>query len=168
MAVNPSGPESLPLMYLRELISYSDNFQTWTGEDSQGDALTRILYASTKDREIEHPMAFVKFGDSFNAEAQAGGIDTAFMGGDSGNVNLVFEAKIGDGITKEDEGVLDFMNQVGGVLEDIMDLSGSESGGVVFLNVTGISRASGPRVVSLADGDKQIDYYQVEYAINWN
>ena len=151
------------------MISFSDSFQTWTGEVSQEDALARVLYGSTKSKTIEHPLAFVKFGDGFNAEAEAGGGETYFNPADiSGNMKVVFEAEIGAGISSENEGVLDFMNNVGKIIADIMDLSGSESGGTCFLNVTSLNRISGPRVVSLTDDGDQVAYYQAEYSIGWN
>lgn len=140
--VTPSGLFSLPLTRLQTLIAASDAFQTWTGTANATEAAARVHLIEAPlvgDNAVNFPCVTIWPGDAHELRRVAGGARNHFI--DAGSVIAWFEAAITADYQNDPRNAhLEFMNNVGAVLEDLIALAGSDT----YLNVTEIGLDYGP------------------------
>lgn len=132
MPVTPEGLLSLPLHYLRLSLANSARLRTWFSVADEAAALAKIYINSTPppagnrdthrgaDIEALRPYCIVWLPDSDNERDAVG--PHAFRA--ASRVGILFEANVASGLNHSDAW-LTFFNNVGVVLEEIGDLSGT-------------------------------------------
>ena len=171
MAVTASGVESLPLEHLKTILSNSSTFQTWTGHTgSASGAAGHIHYIAVTDDLGEdgatavRPLAVIDFADDgFSTEAIAGGAGHAFT--QEGTLNLYFENDVASGNSAvEREAFLAFMNNVGAIINEIANLSGTST----YLNIMSMARVHGPVRGAHEQKKDSDDFIEVAYTVDWS
>jgi len=167
MSVVPVGSESTPLTAVRKLLANCEAFQAWTGSADADEALDKIIYLSL-DLNAVVPAVFaeVDFTSSSDYDVVA---DRYFR--QSGAVTLYFRADVNPlYATSRSDAQLDFMNNMGLVIDDMKFLSGNPG----FIKTSKISRAMGPIRSSIhehqnenEEPDNVDDYFEVSYNIEW-
>lgn len=167
MAITPTKPLNLPLSGLRRMVSLSPTFQSRaeasgrTLEERALSSLHRIHYENIPAANARWPLAIVGFGDTYICERTAVG-EANFLS-DSGTLSLSLE-DLTPASYAEDCGLamLDFTNWVGGVLEDILALSGVED----HLSITRIEVGRPQR--SYPEKGRDLDFHYVDIKIHWS
>lgn len=140
--VTPSGLFSLPVTRLQTLLANSATWQTWTETETAEEAAGRIhlIEADTEgDNAVDLPCAVIWQGDDFSLYTIATGERNHFA--DQGSLMLWIEAEIPETYRDDPRNTqVWFMNQVGAVLLDMIELAGSNT----YLNVTGMELTYGP------------------------
>lgn len=168
MPVTPLSIESLPLLHLRNALSNVAAFRTWTGALSILEAFDDFIeYGSWDNVALDKStFALIDYGGDEGFEQHAIATGGLFM--PNGSLMLYFQSETAYSLVDErPDANIDFMNNVGLVLEGIMALSDSPG----FLKVNGISRVYGPignneNEVD-EDGDSVTQYLEVAYKIDW-
>ena len=167
MAVAPTGSLSKPLYNLQTLIASSATFQTWVGATGDAEAKlaaarARIYLAAKPGGSAVRPFAVVGQGDEREWPGLAGGARNHF--GDSGSLLVSFEADVAEEDQDDDaDAEMAFLNPVGGVIDDILQLSAS--GG--YLAVTGITLSDGPGRSDPRERDSLGDAYWILFQVRW-
>lgn len=162
MAVTPTGILSLPLGHLRTLIANSSNFQTWVGAANATEAESSIYLVNINEDEIARPFALIDWGENFNSTMLANGPGGFFQ--DRGELRLLFEDDVAaENQDSYEDSKLKFLNDIGGVLADMRDLSASDE----YLSIHEIQFQESP-TRSIDDQDPaEGDFYQGRFIITW-
>jgi hypothetical protein len=179
MPVTASGIVSLPLENLRILVANCDAFQTWTESADVATAKTRLhLIAplaedgrkfTAEELASLRPFAVI---DEWRAPGgrQGGGswvMDRHALGGytPSGKLILTFEDAVADeDKDNHDEARLQFMNQLGAVLNEMLDLGGGDTD---YLSIHRIERWDFYARSDETEKTPQGDFYWASYLIDW-
>ena len=130
MPVTPTGPAALPLARLRELLSSSTTWQTWTASDDADEAAEDIYLVAKRPDAGEswselRPMAIVDYAES---EAWRRTRDSEMGQTDEWRFEVLFEADVpaeyADDLDEADL-TLWMLNNVGAVLDEIWDSQGA-------------------------------------------
>lgn len=140
--VTPAGLFSLPLVRLQSLLANCAAFQTWTNTLNATDAAARVHLVEAAlegDNAVDFPCAVIWQGDDFGLQVIAGGARNHFA--DSGSLILWLEAEVPAEYESDPRNAqLHFMNDVGAILLDMMELAGSDD----YLNIVGMDLTFGP------------------------
>lgn len=153
-----TGPLSIPLAMLRTMLSESAVFQAWVGAGDATEALDSILYVEKKD--LQRPFAVIDIGEDWESEQIAAGLRGSFV--NSGQLLLFFEADVAEGATDGDA-LIDFLDPVGGVIQDIQVLSGQ--GG--YISIHSIIMSEPPDRADDNEDPPEGDHYNIEFTITW-
>jgi len=126
MAVTPTGPLSLPIYNLQTLLANCSAWQMWLGVSTVAAARARTYMAYVSASSLTRPFAVITQGDSWSYNMIAGGARNHFQEG--GSLVLMFEAGVSVAYQAEaavDDAALEFLNNVGGVIDDMSELAGS-------------------------------------------
>lgn len=169
MPVTPTGPLSLPLYRLREMLAASTAFQTLTGTANASAARARVHYmhtpAPTNGREFSAaeytaswPMVVIDANGTKRSAIAASPPDTY---ADGGEIWAMFEAVVAAGATPADVD-LDFLNKVGAVVLDL------EAGSSVGENLSIRETETGPLIQRQEDrANATPNTIAVEMLIRW-
>jgi hypothetical protein len=158
MTVTASGMVSVPVSALRDMLSQSATFQTWTGTASSAAALAYIHMIGLAEADRVRPFALITLGDNWR---RTYGGSNRFI--PSGELFLVLESDIDeDNVEDFADSELEFSNNVGGVIGDLEALT--ESGALVIQTI----RMQVPPERTWRD-EKQSegDYYQCVIAVDY-
>jgi hypothetical protein len=147
---------SLPLCRTRLLLATTDEMQDWLGVDGVSAAIDEIYIAGADAPTRPFAVVSVEPG-SFEKRRTAGGARNWFV--PRGAVRVVFEADAGEG-SHETE-AQEFGEDVGGIIDAALDLSGSDD----HISIVGVRLASGPARSATDDPD---DYYQAVFVLDWS
>lgn len=160
MAVAGTGTFGKAMDNMRTLLSNCDAFQTWTGTEDAAGALAHVYLWGELDENIsasDYPMAAVYFGPSNNygGDREAGGESNLFLV--TGSFDVVFWGDVsadyqGDDAGKWADAFMEAVNAVGGIVDDVRELSGTDNGTNAYLNVVGFNMVNSP-----LRGDKASD-----------
>lgn len=156
----PSGLASLPLKYLRDTLAACSAFQTMVGAANATEALDSIHYVAAPGG-TAFPLAVVYFAGQQDGDVYAGGVRNHFEHTGElglhlyGAVSDVSDAAIGDE-------QLAFMNTVGAILGDLVQLAGQAG----YLSVTSWS-LSPPMRPDEDEARSNRDYHLAEILVRF-
>lgn len=166
MPVAPTGPESLLVNSLENLVANSDQFQDWVGEANAAAAKNHI-YPLRVDGAIvvaSRPFALIADG-SISLRSVAGGTGKQFEA--NGELFLLFEDEIA---AENEDNAADayyaFTNRTGQVMKEMLALSATDDGSNQFLVMEGVEKQGSWRS-GIEEEDDQGSYYQTIYSIQW-
>lgn len=122
MPLTPSNIFNVPLTLMSALLCNTTAWQTFTGTDNATDAAD---YVGLWDRDISeetNPQCIIDLGEAFESTLVGGA--TQYQ--ERGNVTLWFEAAIPDAYPDWNESLVWMANQVGGVIEGMKTISGTD------------------------------------------
>lgn len=159
MPTAPAGPLSLPLKYLRDQLAACSTFQTWVGALNATEALDSIFYVATSTLTL--PLAVVDWGRSGRLDAEAGGTRTQFD--QDGELTLLLRAGVTSSADDQqgEEGIV-FMNTVGNVLAELLQLAGVAA----YLDLVSVEHGP-PQRPSEAEANSGGDFIQVLVTIEY-
>jgi hypothetical protein len=158
--VAATGIISEAILAGRELFAASATWQSWTGTLSEGSALLRVRGVAARDSTIERPLIIVS----------AQPVHRVGRGGfSSGALTVIFEdlvpeayqrGTLPDGEIDNEAGSEDFLNKVGAVLKEAMDVS--ENGGrLMALNFDLEGK------LTRSSSTEKVDYFQLRYKLTY-
>lgn len=153
MAVSPSGGITKPFDHMRTLLADCDAFQTWVNETTAADAKTHVGIFHADEADITLPHCVVRWPGGFNMVKEFGGGINLFVR--DGVMDVYFEDNIPSayqGETNLDDAALNFLNDIGAILDDLDDLAGTGT----YLNVTSVSIPEGPQLAGKEEGGDTI------------
>lgn len=119
MTVSASSWLSLPIEMARSMISESSTFQTWTGVASAAAALPFIHMFETNSHEVTGPLCLVDWAPDFVYERESLTSGAGWIA--SGELSFYFADLLSNMDT--DTPTVDFCNKVGGVFNDLRQLT---------------------------------------------
>lgn len=136
MAVTPTGILSLPLLHLLNSLANSSSFRTWSGAANVAAAKTLIHYVSFPV--TAPPWASIDWDRSSNFSATATGLNNQYE--QEGTLSLILRGVplAETDLSAEDEQIR-FMNSVGAILLDILQLSANVTETDNYLNITAVT-----------------------------
>ena len=180
MAIEPTGPVSLPLENLRLLVAACPAFQAWAGDATAEAAKAHVHlvdlppaedaggYTRAELAELM-PLAVV---DEFALDGDRPGGDAwssdrnglgAFV--DSGKLLLRFEAAVPEEDANDPAAAkLKFYNAVGAVLQDMKGLGGGDAD---YLSIHRIVRYHPATRTPVESENAQGDVFRVSYVVFW-
>jgi len=174
IAVTPTGPLSLPLFHLREMLADSPAFQAFVNAANAAEARERIHYSALPAQygetytveELNELRPFAMIGipseESYEMTTIAGG--GPFNWTDEGQIILYLEWDVADAFQRDRAAAdVDAMNTIGAILSEIQDRSGLAG----FLCIDRI-RLSAIFRTKTEEHNTQGDAYMVELTLNWN
>ena len=162
MAVAPSGIFSIQLSILRTMISQSTSFQAWTGTANAAAALARIYFEAQDNSDVVRPFALVFMGNEYVQQSIAGGASTVFQ--PTGQLVMMLEDDVAaENADSHADAYFAFSNELGGLIEDLMDLSNTDS----LLSFESIALTGGPSRTEKNDRVSLGDVYTASYNMNW-
>lgn len=144
-----TGPISIPLDDLRDILANLTEFQTWTSTANAAAALARIVRVAG-DRPTR-PFAWIDFGDGWRYQREV--MDSEF--GTTGTLLLGFEADRTESEAMEDQ-IIGFTNSVGGIIAALSLVKvepGNSASGNRFL-ITSFEAISKPQRESRDEKDQ--------------
>ena len=122
MAVVPTGILSTPIAAAKTLLGDTAAWQTWVDEAGDAAAAKAFIYVGAKAGPLARPFAIVDIF-AFALARIGGGSRDVFRA--TGTVGIIIEADV----TESDGGDAhyEFLNELGAVLQDMRELSGSSS-----------------------------------------
>ncbi len=155
-----SGPLSLPMEHLKTLLSNSATFQSWVGAADAAEALASIYMVRVDEETFTRPLAVIDIGEKYYSNIRSGGGANFFQ--KRGELLLMFEADVVEGSTSE-EAVLNFLDNVGGCLADMEELSGTPE----FLSLHEIEFDEAPTRSIDDEEPPEGDFYRVKFIVTW-
>lgn len=136
--MSTSGAITTPLDRLKTLVANCAAWQDWTGAGSAADAedYIYIMVSAT----VQYPYCVIHWPGGWSAQPMAAGEGYAWNR--EGQATLNFTALLPDNLRGDENAeaaALHVANQVGDVLEDLMDLSATSG----YINVNSISAPRG-------------------------
>ena len=144
MTVAGTGAICLPLENLKTLLANCAAFQTWTSTADATAAAARIaLFAeAASGRTLPDSVIFWGADNDIGSNKIAGGAGNSYDR--QGTADIFFTSDIAttyaDYEDTLDELMVAFLNDVGGIMDDMDELAGTDE----YLNVTGWQKVSGP------------------------
>ena len=174
MAVTPSGMLSLPIKSMEDLIANTSAFQAWVGagdvatargsiykmalpKPSDGDTYTTSEIAALWPFVIIAPNPT---GGAFSADKVADA-DPVLL--DRGSILVHWENAVATEDDDEPDPLYQFLNDVGGILNDMLNLSGTST----YLNVRSYNTLDGPNRATEDAHAGLGDYYYMVMQFDW-
>lgn len=151
-----TGDLALPLYHLRQLLSESAAFQTWTGRSTAEDALSHI-HVISMDRTALMPAALIGHRDWLRS--RLGVASAKFVMQPSSTMLLVFRDRA-EGA--EPDAAFEFMQNVTNVLEDVEQQFSQPT-----VSVTEIEMVVPPDRTTEQRRDTAGDFYEVAFTLEW-
>jgi hypothetical protein len=157
MSVTPSGILSEPIDHARTLLANASAWQSWVGASDATQAKDSIHIGATPppadgetytQNELANlwPLAIIDLppdGGGYQVSRNADGVDQQFP--ESGRVVMAFEDKVPDQhLGSPADARLAFFNNLGAVMLDMLQLSGTDDGTNAYLWLRGINILEGP------------------------
>lgn len=165
MAVTPSGVLSLPAKYMRDMIAASSTWQTWVA-----DALTpetRVYYGHADEEEVFAadgdtllPFAVIEDMDFMLPKEGFGGRNHFYQ---RGALAVRFVAPVSSSDSHSDA-FMRFRNNIGGVLDDLMSISGTPG----YLDITDMAfLEGGPSRTAPEERQSYYDTYELTMRMDY-
>jgi hypothetical protein len=162
----PSGRFNVALLRLRAMVAASSNFQSWVGALSAEDALDSIFLHCEEGESAAlaalRPFALIHYGEKWESPMLAGGSKNFHL--DEFSLELHFEADTEASLVDAPgDALTDFANQIGPIVDDILDLSG-QSG---YLAINNLSFTDGPPWRSDERSRHENDFCHVGFVVEF-
>jgi len=158
VSVTPTGILSLPLARLRTLVAACSAWTSWGG--ALGD-----IYMVTAEPTSVRPFAVITDSDEWIAESDSSD-PTAVNFRENGTLLMTVEADV-DADHSVDDAAFDFRNNLGALIEDMMDLSGTGGTGAETLWIMRVRMIDPPMRAHPDIRNDQGDFYQATLAIEY-
>lgn len=174
MAITPSGPFSVPMHALAELVAASATFQLMVAAANAAEALDHVHYPEADTRvdpetgrpKHERPYAIVSRGTQWGATKVA--IETYQYAGD---LQLTFERNVADGAEDGPDALLDFQNKIGAILNEMLAKAGwgASPSGTSYFNLTSSEAVVMPDRYTAAEDetDEGKPFYAASFLIGY-
>lgn len=157
MAVEPQGILSVVMDHLRTLLASCTAFQTWVSAVDVAGAKEHVVLFGETQENISYPCAVIIFDAGCELRSQRTFTTISEYGG---GLAVMFTKEVPATYSDDfSEGLLDFANDVGQILEEVDELAGQDS----YLNVVGWSM-NGP---ARSEKREKEDLAQCRVQVEW-
>lgn len=178
MAIIPTGPLSVPLQLLRELVAASPSWRVWVGAADAASALERVHLVGPPPPELGgeydveelrdlRPMAVVDLWtppDQFGGEPWLAERNATFAYLHGGKLTLDFVADVPAELAADfAQAKLWYLNKIGAVLAEMRDLAGTGD----YLSLRRLSLYAGPVRTDTEKVATQGDFWRSQFLWEW-
>jgi hypothetical protein len=164
--ITATGPQSVAIQRLAEMVSASSAFQNRRGKYTQAEASQHVHFPYVDDPfQVKRPYVVITVGE-LNWQKRASGAQNFLMPMGSLGLWIADDDEYGEEDRKS--GLIDFVNFVDGVLSDVVLIAGRDD----LLAITEIQQVeppavSDPRSVS-GSGMAQKPFWMTRYNVEWD
>lgn len=162
MSVTATGPLSVPLDLLADMIAASTTFQDWVDAGDAAEAAANVYLCADDPATMTRPFALIVCGNDFGLSSIAGGSSYTFR--EYGSIGVIFEGIVPDDYTdSHSDAILWFANAVGGTAKDLATASGVDDN----LCISSIGLVYGPSRANAKERATIGDIVQAAIEIKW-
>jgi hypothetical protein len=174
LTVTPTGPLSLPYVLLAQLIAASTNYQTWCGNPGNASAAFNTVvwpYIDLRTTQASVPFALITSSDQLHQSMERGTF------AQEGELFLQFFQLPNPSLTYPGDLLLDFLNNLGAILEDMLNAARNPNGsGGFYFGMTKWRQHQAGQLIRAQDYDLKLTsggepvnkVYFASFVVDWN